>query len=80
MYFALLHYHFCCTIRGETTLILELSEGENLEQVHFSWKLYMFLGISFVIRTCKHKDKATYFNECQGQLLSLFMCNLHIHK
>lgn len=40
----------------------------------------MFLDISFVIRTCKHKDKATYFNYCLGQLLSLLMSNLYIQK
>lgn len=40
----------------------------------------MLLDVSFVIRTCKHKDKATYFNSCQGQLLYLLMCNLYIQK
>lgn len=35
MCFAGLDSHFCCTIRGETTSILELSEGGNLVQVNF---------------------------------------------
>lgn len=38
MYFAVLDCHFCCTVRGETALILELSEGEHLMQVNFLWK------------------------------------------
>lgn len=62
MYFAVLECHLCCTVRGETAFILELSEGKNLVQVNVSWKPWMFLDISFVIRTCKFKEKATYFN------------------